>query len=65
LSQTTLQRNPRNALEQLGQIEEASFLDIAGLRRPGIRIAVSSAIGVVTVLDEFPVEFALELIPVF
>jgi hypothetical protein len=60
-----LQRNPYSSLEQLGQIDDASILEVAaGLRSAGVPIAVSTAMGVVTGRDEFPAECAFELIPV-
>ena len=51
-----MQRCPRNSVEQLGQIEDASFFRFAGTP-----VAVSTAFGAVVEPDELPVEFGVEL----
>jgi hypothetical protein len=54
-----LQRCPRNSVEQLGQIEEASFMRFANARFGATPVAVSIASGVVEA-DERSVEFGVE-----
>src|SRR5258706_6963404 len=55
--QTTVQRCPRNSVEQLGQIEEASFR-FAGPGFAGTPVAVFDAVGEA---GELTVEFGVEL----
>ncbi|MFY9659494.1 MAG: hypothetical protein WAJ97_02660 [Terriglobales bacterium] len=59
--QTTLQRHPRNSVEQLGQIEAASAFGFAG-GFGGKPVVVVTATVVVEARDKIPVEFAVELI---
>jgi len=47
-------------VEQLGQIEEASFFRFARTRFAGTPAAVSTALGAVVGPDELPVEFGVE-----
>jgi len=51
-----LQRCPRNAVEELGQIEDASLFRFAATP-----VAVSTALGAEVDPDEFPVEPSVEL----
>jgi hypothetical protein len=60
--QTTLQRNPRSSLEQLGQMDDASFFTLSGERVAGVLIALATAIGVGAGRDELPFELGFELI---
>ena len=59
---TTLQRCPRNSVEQLGQIEDASFFSFAGRRFAG-KSVVSEALDTVVEADGFLVKCRVELIP--
>ncbi|HKM86777.1 MAG TPA: hypothetical protein VJW96_11255 [Terriglobales bacterium] len=54
--QTTLQRRPRNSVEQFGQIDAASFFGFAGTFA-----AVSIAIGELVERDAIPEAFEFEL----
>ncbi len=62
--QTTLQRCPRNSVEQFGQIEETSFrlagTGLAGARFAGTPAAVSTALGAVVKPEELLVELRVE-----
>jgi hypothetical protein len=59
--QTTLQRCPRNSVEQLGQIEDASFFRFAATRFAATSAAVSTDLDADPEADEFRGEFAVEL----
>jgi hypothetical protein len=56
-----LQRCPRNSVEQLGQIEDASFRRFAGTRLEAPPSAVSIAFGDVVESDKRRVESNVEL----
>jgi hypothetical protein len=58
LLQTTLQRCPRNSVEQLGQIEDASFCGFAGARFARRPLADR---GATSEPNKRPVEFNAEL----
>jgi hypothetical protein len=52
---------PRNSVEQLGQIEDASFFRLAETRFAATPVAVSTALAAVVEPDELPVELSVEL----
>ena len=56
-----MQRCPRNSVEQLGQIEEASFGRLPGTRLEATPVVVSAACGAIVGPDELLVEFNVEL----
>jgi hypothetical protein len=55
-----LQWCPRNSVEQLGQIEDASFRRFGGARFAGTPAGVSAR-GAVAEPDDLPVEFSGEV----
>jgi hypothetical protein len=56
-----LQRNPRNSLEQLGQIDDASFFTFSVARAVMVLIAVAIETGTGAERDECTLDVGLEL----